>query len=461
VVQEKEEDQVTIDSDANERAEMDSRQAAIYRKVTLRLVPFLFVCLVMATLDRLNIGYAQLQMKHDLGFSDLVYGIGASMFFVAYFFFEVPSNLILERVGARKVIARIMICWGVVSAATMFVSTPWHLYMARFLLGFFEAGFVPGILLYLTYWYPQPYRGRVSAYFFSAAIVAGLLGGPISGWIMVELNNVAGLKGWQWMFLLEGLPATLVGVVAWHYLDDKPAAARWLTEPEREIVVRNLQAYRASRSGTEHVGIGTVIRDPRVWLLAFIYFTLLSGGYTLSYWLPTLIKDLGVSDVKKIGSLSAIPYIAGLILMVYYARRSDARGERRWHYFTAVCVGGSLLALSATLPQDLFLILGLLTIAGAFTAAALPVFWAVPPCYLSERGAAAGLAVVTSVGQLGGVVAGALIGWLRDATGSMTAGLSVIAALMIIAGLLMIVGVPARMVRERAWQTDLRARVTA
>lgn len=423
-------------------------EAALYRKLSLRLVPFLFACQVMAALDRMNIGYAQLQMKQDLGFSDLVYGIGASSFFLAYFFFEVPSNLVLERIGARKVIARIMFCWGLVSAATMFVITPWHFYAARFLLGFFEAGFVPGILLYLTYWYPSRHRGRVSAYFFSAAIVAGLIGGPISGLIMAELNGVAGLRGWQWMFLLEGLPATLLGIMAWHYLDDKPASARWLTDNERTVLIRNIEADRVVRTGVEHGGVGGVFRDPRVWALAFIYFSLLSGGYTLSYWLPSLIRDLGVADVKSIGMLSAIPYVAGLVLMIYYGRRSDLRRERRWHYCVAMFSGAAMLALSTITDDSLVLSLGLLTVGGAFIAAAIPVFWAVPPAYLSAGGAAAGLALVTSVGQLGGVVAGALIGWIRDTTGSMAPGLYVIAALMCAAGLMMVVLVPARLLRE-------------
>lgn len=424
-------------------------EAALYRRVTLRLVPFLFACQVMAALDRMNIGYAQLQMKGDLGFSDLVYGIGASSFFVAYFFFEVPSNLLLERIGARKVIARIMICWGLVSAATMLVATPSQFYVVRFLLGFFEAGFVPGVLLYLTYWYPSGHRGRVSAYFFSAAVVAGLVGGPVSGLIMAELNGVAGLRGWQWMFVLEGLPATLLGIVAWRYLDDRPASARWLTEAERAVLVRNIEAERAVRTGVEHSGLGRLMRDPRVWVLAFTYFALLSGGYTLSYWLPTLIRDLGVTDVKRIGALSAIPYLAGLVLMVHYGRRSDLRRERRLHFCVAMCAGAAMLALSTMSHGSLVLSLALLTIGGASIAAAIPVFWAVPPAYLAAGGAAAGLALVTSVGQLGGLVAGAVIGWMRDATGDMAPGLYVIAALMCAAGLMMVGLVPAKLLRER------------
>ena len=424
-------------------------EKVVYKKITIRLIPFLFVCQVMAALDRLNIGYAQLQMRQDLGFSDLVYGVGASMFFVAYFFFEVPSNLMMDRMGARKVITRIMFCWGLVSAGTLFVTTPWHFYVARFLLGVFEAGFVPGILLYLTYWYPQRYRGRIAAAFFAAVIVAGLVGGPLSGWILSEMDEVAGLQGWQWMFLIEGLPSTLLGVIAWFYLTDRPAVAHWLTEQERRRVLDDIEADRAISTGIEHGGMGRVFRDSRVWVLAFVYFCLLSGGYTLTYWLPLLIADLGVRDLKSIGTLSAVPYLAGLVMMIAYSVHSDARRERRWHYCTAMWISGAMLVISATTSGTLVYSLVVLTVCGAFIAAALPVFWTVPPAYLSERGTPSGLAFITSVGQLGGIVAGALIGWLRETTGSMAPGLLAIAAMLCIAGLLMVVCIPAQLLHER------------
>ena len=430
----------------------DLEEKAVYRKITIRLIPFLFICQVMAALDRMNVGYAQLQMKQDLGFSDLIYGTGASVFFLAYFLFEVPSNMLLERIGARKTITRIMFIWGLVSAATMLVNTPAQFYFVRFLLGIFEAGFFPGVLLYLTYWYPQKQRGRISGYFISSIIVAGILAGPISGFIMAGMNGTAGLKGWQWMFLLEGLPATVLGIIAWFYLDDRPENARWLNERERKIIIQKIEADRAIKTGVEHSGIWKVFGDSKVWIMAFIYFAYLCGSYTMAFWLPIMIQDLGVADVKRIGLLSAIPALAGLVMMNWYGRHSDIKRERRWHFAIAVFVTGLTLSLSTLTSSSLLISMFLFIIAVAFLSGSVSVFWAVPPAYLSERGAAVGIALVTCVGQLGGVVAGAFMGWVRNTTGSGAYGLYVISGLMIIAGVLMIVCVPVRLLREHGGQ---------
>jgi MFS family permease len=397
----------------------------------------------------MNVGYAQLQMKQDLGFSDLIYGTGASVFFLAYFLFEVPSNMLLERIGARKTITRIMFIWGLVSAATMLVSTPAQFYFVRFLLGVFEAGFFPGVLLYLTYWYPQQQRGRITGYFISSIIVAGILAGPVSGFIMAGMNGMSGLKGWQWMFLLEGLPATLLGIIAWLYLDDRPANASWLNDRERALLTRKIEADRAIKTGVEHSGIGKVFGDSRVWVMAFIYFAYLCASYTHAFWLPIMINDLGVADVKRIGLLSAIPSLAGLVMMNWYGRHSDLKAERRWHFTLAVFIAGITLTLSTLTPGSLLISMVLFIVAAAFLSGSVPVFWAVPPAYLSERGAAVGIALVTCVGQLGGVVAGAFMGWVRSTTGSGALGLYAMTALLILAGLLMIVCVPVRLLRER------------
>lgn len=405
--------------------------------------------MVMAALDRFNIGYAQLQMKQDLDFSDLLYGIGASLFFVAYFIFEVPSNLLMERVGARKIFVRIMFCWGLASSATMFVTTPAQFYFVRFLLGFFEAGFMPGVMLYFTYWYPNSQRGRIAGYFLSAVIVAGIVGGPVSGYILSAMNGVAGLKGWQWMFLLEGLPSSFLGIAAWFFLVDKPAQAAWLTDAEKAVVAGNISADRKVRTGIAHERLSQVFLDPRVWLLAFVYFTLLSVGYALNFWLPSLIKNLGVSDIGKIGLLSAIPYMAGLVAMLWYGRHSDNSAERRWHYCVAVCGAAVALVLSTMVQNELVPAMILLTLTGAFISGALPVFWAIPPAYLSENGAAAGLALVTCVGQLGGIFAGAVTGWIIDTTGSAAYSIRAMAILLVMAGVLMVAGLPARLLHER------------
>jgi len=420
-----------------------------YRKIGLRLLPFLLVCQVMAALDRLNAGYAYLQMGPQLGFSDLVYGTGAGLFFVAYFLFEVPSNLIMERIGARKTITRIMVCWGLVSAATMWVTTPAQFYFARFLLGFFEAGFFPGVLLYLTYWYPQSRRSLVSGYFLAAVVVAGMVAGPLSTMIMHGLDGSAGLRGWQWVFILEGLPASLLGLIAWWQLDDKPADVTWLGAAEKEAVLQALRADHATHTGIEHDGLLAVLRDARVWLLCLINFSQLVGVYTINFWLPAMIRDLGVTDLRRIGMLSALPYLASLCAMLWYARRSDLAGERRYHYCSAVIAAALGLALSTLFPSSLAASMLLITLACAALGAAMPVFWAIPPAYLSQKGLAAGLALVTCVGQLGGVAAGSLIGWMRDVTGSGAAGLLLVSALLVFAGVLTIAGMPVRLLRER------------
>lgn len=424
-------------------------EKSAFRKIGLHLLPFLLVCQGMAALDRANVGYAILQMKPDLGFTDLIYGTGAAAFFLAYFLFEVPSNLIMERIGARKTIARIMFCWGLVSAGTMFVTTPAQFYFARFLLGFFEAGFFPGILLYLTYWYPARRRSSVMGLFFCAITVSGMFGGPVSTWIMHSLDGVAGLRGWHWVFVLEGLPSTALGIAAWFVLVDQPQAAKWLTAAEKALVAQNIAADRAIATGVEHNGFLQVVRDPRVWLLCLINFAQLSAVFTMTFWLPTMIRELGVADLKTVGVLTALPYTGSLVAMLWYGRRSDARGERRRHYSVAAVAAGLCLAASTLAGGSLWASLLLLTLACSCLGAAMPVFWAIPPAYLSQKGLAVGLALVTCTGQLGGMVAGVLIGAVRDATGGSEVGIVLIGTMLAGGGLLVLAGVPAHLLRER------------
>jgi MFS family permease len=274
---------------------------ATFRKVTWRIIPFLFFCYVLNFVDRINIGYAQLQMKQDLGFTDAVYGLGAGLFFISFFTFEVPSNLLLEKVGARKTMLRIMLLWGLTSAATMFVSTPTQFYVARVFLGIFEAGFFPGIMLYLTYWFPAGHRARIVALFMTAVVIAGLIAGPMSGWIMKDMNGAHGLHGWQWMFLLEGLPSALFSIVLYLYLDDKPKDAKWLNAAEKEIIIQNVAADKKVSNVAHQSMMREAFSDPKVYLLAFVYFAITCGGYVLSFWLPTIIRELGVTDVLQIG----------------------------------------------------------------------------------------------------------------------------------------------------------------
>ena len=421
----------------------------IYSKVTWRLIPFLFICYVASYLDRINIGFAQLQMKQDLGFSDAVYGLGAGIFFFGYFLFEVPSNLLLEKIGARKTLLRIMVVWGTISACMMFVKTPMQFYIARFLLGVFEAGFFPGIILYLTFWYPSGRRGRIIALFMSAIAIAGIIGGPLSGWIMNDLAGTNGWKGWQWMFLLEGLPTIVLGVLVLIILDDHPDDAKWLTAREKEILDHNLEEDQRGLDVAHHHSLGQAFRDPKIYILSFAYFTFICGVYAISFWLPTIIKSFGVTDPLRIGLWTTIPYIAGAIGMVVISKHSDQTLERRWHAALSGFIGGAGLVASSFLPGNLGLALVALSIATIGILATMPLFWAMPTAYLSGTAAAGGIALINSLGLIGGFVSPFVIGWIKTSTGSVNYGLYFITALLVLGGVVLLTGIPARMLHER------------
>ncbi|HXZ10535.1 MAG TPA: MFS transporter, partial [Paraburkholderia sp.] len=278
-------------------ASASAHDEQLYRKVSMRIIPFLFLCYVVSFLDRINIGFAQLQMKHDLGFSDAMYGLGAAVFYVGYVLFEVPSNMLLARFGARRTFTRIMLLWGIASVGMMFVSTPTHFYALRFLLGVFEAGFFPGIVLYLTYWYPAHRRAAVLSIFFAGVAVAGVLGGLFSGWIMRDMAGVLGLFGWQWMFVIEGVPAVLLGLVAAFWLVDGPQHARWLSTAEKEHLIAQRDAGHKAWAAHSSTSFAHALRNPRVYLFAFIYFSLTCASLTLNFWMPLMIRDFGVHDV--------------------------------------------------------------------------------------------------------------------------------------------------------------------
>jgi len=408
---------------------------ALYRKVSARIVPFLFVAFVIAFLDRINIGFAQLQMKSDLGFGDAVYGLGAGIFFLGYFLFEVPSNLVLEKIGARRTFARIMILWGIVSAATAMVKTPNMLYFMRFLLGVFEAGFFPGIVLYLTYWFPSSRRARVTSWMFVAVAVAGVLGGILSGAIMQYCAGLAGLAGWQWLFILEGLPAIAMGFLSIFWLVDSPKLATWLNDHERALLMDELARDAAAKRNVAASSLRQVLTDPKVLLLCLVYATLTGGTIAISLWLPTVVHNAGAKGVMEAGMLSAIPYGIGIIGILAISRHSDLRRERLGHYAACVIGGGIALFLLGQFGQGLFASLALLSVAVALTFAALPVFWSIPPDYLSGSAAAGGIAVISSVGQLGSFFGPTLVGWLKQSTGNLTSGLNVLALLLVLGGL--------------------------
>jgi D-galactonate transporter len=402
---------------------------AVYRKVGLRLIPLLFVCYIAAYLDRVNVGFAKLQMQSALGLSDAVYGLGAGIFFIGYFLFEIPSNVILHKVGAGRWIARIMVTWGVLSAATMFVSSPAGFYLVRFLLGVAEAGFFPGIILYLTYWYPAGRRARATSLFMTAIAVAGIVGGPLSGWILHSLSGAGGLQGWQWLFLIEALPSVVLGVAAWFWLEDRVSGAAWLTPAERALIAREVAAEEAQKADEP---ILRVLGNPWVWLLAFVYFAIVSGLYGVTFWLPTIIKGLGVSDPLDVGLVSAVPWAFGIVAMMLAARSADRRMERRWHTLVACLVAAAGLEISVACSGQVVAAMAGLTLCAMGIMAALPVFWGNPTGFLGGTAAAAGIALINSVGNLSGFGAPFVIGWIKERTHSTDAGLHLLAGVLVI-----------------------------
>ena len=397
---------------------------ATYAQVTWRLLPFLFICYVAAYLDRVNVGFAKLQMLSDLKFSESVYGLGAGIFFIGYFIFEVPSNILMHRVGARVWISRIMVTWALVSAVSLFVKTPAMFYTLRFLLGVAEAGFFPGIVLYLTYWYPSTRRGRMNALFMIGIPVAGVLGGPVSGWIMQAFNGVHGLSNWQWLFLLEALPSLVLGIVVLFVLPNGIRAASWLDEQQKRLLEANIA--RDEQAGADH-SLRSVMTNGRVWHLAAIYFCVMMGLYGVSFFLPTLIKTAGVKNALDVGLLTAIPYAVAIVSMILVARSSDRRNERRWHLALASVAAALGLYASTLYTSNLVLVMVTLSIGTAGVLSSMPVFWTYPSGVLSGTAAAAGIAMINSIGNLAGFVSPSIIGWMKDVTHSTNAGLIVVA----------------------------------
>ncbi|MEC5406263.1 MFS transporter [Paraburkholderia sp. MPAMCS5] len=401
-----------------------------YAKVAWRLVPFLFLCYVFAYLDRVNVGFAKLQMLTDLKFSETTYGLGAGIFFIGYFIFEVPSNIALHRFGARKWIARIMLSWGLLSGAMIFVKTPTTFYVLRFFLGVAEAGFFPGIILYLTYWFPSSRRAKITAMFMTGIPIAGVIGGPLSGWILNSFTGMGGLAGWRWLFLLEALPSIIGGIAVLLYLDDKISAAKWLTAEEKSLLEKGLA------NEAEHIEVhsaGGAFTNKRVWVLCLCYFGIIMGLYGIGFWLPTLIKASGVTDALNVGLLTMIPYGAAAIAMVLLGRSSDRSKERRWHVALPAVIGAVGLAASTLVAHNVAFAVVSLTVATIGILGALCQFWAIPPAFLGGVAAAAGIALINSVGNLAGFVSPYLVGWIKDMTHSTDVGLYCVAASLLVA----------------------------
>jgi MFS family permease len=424
---------------------VEGADTSVFAKATWRLLPFLFVCYLFAYLDRINVAFAKLQMLSDLGFSEAIYGFGASVFFVGYLLFEVPSNLLLLRVGPRRWIARIMVTWGIISAGMMFVRTPTAFYVMRFMLGVAEAGFFPAIVLYLTYWFPASRRSKVTALFLTGIPMSGVIGGPVSGWIMTAFNGSHGFAGWQWLFLVEGVPTALLGVAAFFYLDDKVRDAKWLSEGQKDYLEQKLKEEE-SASALHSLKDGLL--NPKVLLVSAIYFFYTMGLYGVTFWLPTLIKSSGVSDPLNVGLLTSIPYAAGAIAMLFVSSSSDRTGERRWHLIIPGLVGALGLAFSVWFANSTLLAMIALTVGTMGVMTTISQFWVLPPAFLGGAAAAAGLALANSVGSISGVVSPSLIGVIKTASGSAGAGVLGLSVSLVIGGVLVLL-VPASLVNVR------------
>ena len=420
-------------------------QEATYRRVTWRLIPLLLLCYFAAYVDRINIGFAQTSMSADLRFSASTFGTGAGIFFIGYLFFEIPSNMLMQRIGARRTLSRILILWGAVSAAMMFTSSPVSFYVLRFLLGVAEAGFFPGAVLYLTYWYPAERRAKIIALFMTPVAFSGLLGGPLSGWVLQNMGGVHGWAAWQWMFLVEGVPSIVLGLIVIATLSERPRDASWLSPGEKDLLERNVAAEQAGVLAPSASDLLPMLRAGRTYVLSYVYFALVAGVITISFWVPTLIKALFPGgSAMEIGLLTAIPYACGGIGMVVIGARSDRTGERRWHTVAALVIGALGITGLAAVSGSLLMGMVAMSLASIGIFAGFPVFWAASTQYLPPRTVATGLAFVSSVGQLGGLLSPILIGRLKDATGSFSAGLFAISAILILGAVGMVIIRPGR-----------------
>lgn len=398
---------------------------AVVRKVAWRLIPILFVAYVINFVDRVNISFAKESMGIALGLDDVSFGIGAGMFFIGYFIFEVPSNMILERVGARRWVPVIMLAWGIATAALAWVTTPMQFYVIRFFIGFAEAGFFPGIVLFMTYWFPPSHRGRMMAVFMTALALSGILGGPVCGAILEFMGGVGNMAGWRWLMIVTGLPAAVVGVAIYLLIADHPDQAPWLDKDERELLRQSI-----GRTEKPKTSLKAGLRNFWTWNSAWLYFLLVCGGYGISFWMPTLFRGAGVTSTIDIGLLVAIPNLVGAVAMILVSRHSDRTRERRWHLTACFALGALGYAITAVSLDSVTLVVLGLSIGMAGLLPAVPLSWTVPTSMLSPSAAAVGIAVIASVGNLGGFFAPVVIGKLSVMTGGLSAGFLVITGLL-------------------------------
>jgi D-galactonate transporter len=422
--------------------------ARLYHKVFWRLIPFIIVLYLICYIDRVNIGFAKLQFLTDLGLNDAHYGIASGLFFVTYCLFDIPSNLMLARIGVRKTLLRIMVFWGLFTTMQMFISTAGELYVLRLLFGAAEAGFLPGVMLYLTYWFPNRYKGRMTSLFFAGVPMAGIVGGPLSGLIMQSMDGLHGLRGWQWLFLLEGLPAIAMGVVAYLYLDDAPDKARWLSDAEKRMLQRDLDADRLQNSeGTQHSFAG-VLRDPMIYAMALVNVCVNCGINAVNFWTPSLLKSAGMTSIGDIGWTTGLISAISALAMIAVGSSSDRMMERRWHY-AGCAVLGAIGFLGLPFGSGNVVVTAVLLILAAIgNICAVALYWTIPTSYLKGKGAAGGIAAVSMVGAIGSGISPPIIGWLRVQTGSLYVGLAVVAIIGLVGVVLVLTTVPAKVSAE-------------
>ncbi len=413
---------------------IDDRDRLIAKKVAWRLVPLLMLCYFVAFLDRVNVGFAALTMNADLGFDSAVFGLGAGIFFIGYFLFEVPSNLVLEKLGARRWIARIMFSWGLVSAAMALVWNEPSFYAGRFLLGAAEAGFFPGVVLYLTYWFTAEHRARMVGLFMAAVPVSGVIGSPLSGSIL-GLEGALGLHGWQWLFILEGLPSMLLSVAVWRWLTNGPSEAGWLTDGERAWLKTTLERERALRDSVRKYRLGEALTDGRVLALSVLYLGLVTGLYGVTFWLPQIVKGFGGLSNVEVGFIAALPTLAAAIAMVAWTRHSDRTRERPWHVALPAFAGGAGLIASAYVSDPILSTIAL-SVALIGIYAAIATSWTLPTAFLTGTAAAGGLALINSIGNLGGFAGPYFMGWIKNATGAYSLALLGIGLALALSGLI-------------------------
>jgi len=418
---------------------------ALYRRIGWRIMPILFAAYIIAYVDRVNVSFAKLQMMGDLKFSESVYGLGAGIFFLGYFLFEVPSNLMLHKVGARAWICRVLVTWGIISGCTALVQTPWQFYTVRWLLGVAESGFFPGMILYLTYWFPSQRRAQMVAILLAGSAVSGIVGGPVSGYILHYVAGDLGLAGWQWLFILEALPAVILGVVVVSSLDNHVVEARWLSAEDKAFVASEIGEEADAKT---HHTVGAVFRSPRIWLMGVIYFGIEMGSYAVGFWLPTIIRESGVKDTFHIGLLTAGPYAVALVAMILVGRHSDKTRERRWHLVVPCIVAAIGFAVCTQAGSSTPVAMFGLTLAVVGVVVAIPMFWALPTSFLGGIGAAAGIALVNCTGNLGGFFSPTIMGFLKTHTGTLNSGLFLVAGCMLASSILILVLVPAELVNR-------------